>query len=324
MPFRKCDAPVCFYTQATSISSAGPTCASLSVRGVRSSGGRRTASVHLRRRAQPDVLITVFAKEQKGPGPAAAKDATPHPRSQPGPPLPWETTAISTTTCGERQAVGTEGATVPQPAPPPPWRWRYAPWLCPYLVRLSQSQIFSLGMCHFTWLFRCYFACICACLLLFRRAVRDTGWSLTVAEKQEGHGYLMRWAHLWFGQAERLTSSRGDGGDPRADARHQTLWEDLVSGVSARFIPPPAAPPRHFSNACSSNTWLCLGRRLPWPRSLQGDPVPPLRGRWRGIPASSWAAQQLSASHSAGSSLSTTSPRLSVEPAPPHRTCRGC
>lgn len=177
----KCRAPVCFYTRATSISSAGATCASLSVRSVRSSGGRRTASARLHRRAQPDVPITVFAKEQKGPGPAAAKDATPHPRSQPGPPRPRETTAISTTTFGERQAVGTEGATVPRPAPPPPrrWRWRYAPWLCPYLVRLSQSQFFSLGMCHFPWLFRCYVACICVCLLLFQRAVRDTRRSLT-------------------------------------------------------------------------------------------------------------------------------------------------
>lgn len=101
----------------------------------------------------------ISVKEQKGPGPAVAKDATPHPRSQPGPPLPWETIAfstIATVMCGERQVVGTEGTAVPQPASLAsrgfweiPGRDVSAPWLCPYSVRLSQSLIFSLRVCHF-------------------------------------------------------------------------------------------------------------------------------------------------------------------------------
>lgn len=75
----------------------------------------------------------MFIKEQEGPGPTAAKDATPRAGSQRGPPLPREAIAILTVTatasCGFGEVLGGDVS---------------APSRCLYCTRLSQSLRFSL------------------------------------------------------------------------------------------------------------------------------------------------------------------------------------
>ena len=148
-------APTCCSTQATSISSAGAACTSPSVGSARSSGVRRRGSARLQREAPPDMQALGFVTEREGAGPAAAEDAAPHPRSQPGPPPPGEAIAISTAVtimCGEWRVVGP----VSWPACPPSRAfWEVppgdlgAPWLCLFSRGLSQSLVFSLRVCHF-------------------------------------------------------------------------------------------------------------------------------------------------------------------------------
>lgn len=80
----------------------------------------------------------MFVKEQEGPGPTVAKDATPRAESQPGPPLPWEAIAILTVTTTASRGFGEVlGGDVS------------APSRCLYCTRLSQSLRFSLRGCHF-------------------------------------------------------------------------------------------------------------------------------------------------------------------------------
>lgn len=122
------------------------------------------------------------------------------------------------------------------------------------------------------------------------------GGHLPVAQKQEGHRYLTRWSHLRFGQAERLTSSRGDGGDPRADTRHQTLWEDLVSGVSARFITTPGSSTTAFQQRVLIHHLVLPGEEAPVAEVSAGGPGAPFAGLPEGdtcLFVSSAAAQRL-------------------------------